>query len=99
MEINIAGEKILLTVPFSRQIAVRDTERAVTGLFNSWRHQFPLKSDKELLAMIAYQFASYYDQLREKVDSLRAEAEEVEHLLDGLLQNPDTDSDSSMLQV
>lgn len=90
MEINIAGEKILLTVPFSRQIAVRNTERAVNALYDNWRQQFPDKSVKELLAMMAYQFASYYDQLRERVDAMRTEAIEIDEILDRLILRNDS---------
>lgn len=63
IKINIAGESILLTVPFSAQDETRDTEQNVNSLFKAWRQRFPEKSDKELLAMIAFQYASHYDGL------------------------------------
>ncbi|MCM1153591.1 MAG: cell division protein ZapA [Muribaculum sp.] len=63
LDINIAGERIILTSPFSRQEAVRATEKNVNDLFNTWRHDFPNKSDKEILAMMAFQYASFYHEL------------------------------------
>ncbi len=63
MEINIAGQNIKLSVPFASQDDVRDSEKEIQDLFNTWRLRFPKKSDHELLAMIAYQYASYYRDL------------------------------------
>lgn len=60
MRIKIAGMSIPLVVGFSEQDHVRDTERLVAGLFDNWRRMFPSKSEQELLAMMTYQYASYY---------------------------------------
>lgn len=68
MTLNIGGQRLLLSVPFNRQNAVRDTEQAVASQYNSWKRQFPDKTDRELLAMLAYQFASYYHDLQEGLD-------------------------------
>ena len=38
---------------------VRLLESELTSLYKKWRHSFSDKTDKELLAMIAYQYASY----------------------------------------
>lgn len=85
MEINIAGERILLTVPFSMQSSVRTTERNVSDLYRQWRRDFPRKTDKELLAMMAYQYASYYEQLLQRQENARIKAEEINARLDSLL--------------
>ena len=66
MTINIGGEHIQLSVPFNRQDAVRDAEKAVAQLFDNWRKKWPSRSDKEIMAMIAYQFASFYQELLER---------------------------------
>ena len=50
MRIKIAGMSIPLNVAFSEQDHVRETERRM----------FPSKSEQELLAMMTYQYASYY---------------------------------------
>lgn len=79
MEVNIAGERISLSVPFSRQEAVRKTEAELGMLYRSFGEVFPKKSPKELLAMVAYRFASSYYELLEKRE---ADREEIQALLD-----------------
>lgn len=68
MTIEIGGQLLMLTVPFNRQNAVRDTEKAVASLLASWKKRFPDKNDRELLAMLAYQYASFYFDLREGLE-------------------------------
>lgn len=82
MEINIAGEHLSVTVPFDRQNAVRDTERHVASMFSTLRLRFPKKSEQEILAMVAYQYASYYDELQELYDKSVRAAELLEEDLD-----------------
>lgn len=60
MRIKIAGMSIPLTVAFDEQEHVRETEKRVAELFDNWRRMFPAKSEQELLAMMTYQYASYY---------------------------------------
>lgn len=90
MEVNIAGERISLTVPFSRQEAVRKTEYELGKLYRRFGETFPKKAPKELLAMVAYKFASSY------LDAVQARESDREHVLD-LLHEVDSlcgDSDS-----
>lgn len=63
MQVTIAEVPITLTVPFNDQDNVRETEKAISDLYNNWRLRFPNKSQEALLAMIAYQYASYYQAL------------------------------------
>ncbi|ROT03845.1 cell division protein ZapA [Muribaculaceae bacterium Isolate-037 (Harlan)] len=63
MTINIGGEHIRLTVAFNSQDIVRDAEKAATQLFDEWRRKWPSRSDKEVMAMVAYQFAYFYRKL------------------------------------
>lgn len=91
IEISIAGESIYLTVPAGMQRSVRATERSVNSLFNTWRRDFPEKTDKELLAMMAYQYASYYDELRARQEEARRLAEETSAGLDVLLSEKSGD--------
>lgn len=73
MRVNIAGEIISLAVPFDDQDFVRDTERRIAELFDNWRERFPSKSVRELLAMMTYQYASYYNALsRRQTDTIAA---------------------------
>lgn len=66
MHIDIAEEHITLHVPFSTQNRVRDTERDIRDLYSIWRKKYPAKTNGELLAMIAYQYASYYHDLLDR---------------------------------
>lgn len=71
MRIKIAGMSIPLNVGFNEQDHVRKTENMVAELFDNWRRMFPTKSEQELLAMMTYQYASYYLALtdsREKIE-------------------------------
>lgn len=79
MEISIAGEQIMLTVPFSMQDNVRKTEGDVNSLYNDWRIRFPRKNPKELLAMIAYQYASFYNELSDRYDRLSTEIRAIDN--------------------
>lgn len=60
MRIKVAGLSIPLTVDFAEQDNVRETERRVAELYDNWRRMFPARSEQELLAMMTYQYASYY---------------------------------------
>ena len=64
IKLNIAGESFLLSVPYSQQDDARQTEEEVNMLFDTWRSRFPEKSDREILAMIAFRYADYYAALR-----------------------------------
>lgn len=81
MTINVAGERIALTVPFSEQNHVRDTEKNIGELYKKWSEKFPRKSTNELLAMMTYQYASYYTSLSEIYDSVRQQAQEIDEII------------------
>ncbi len=85
MKLNIAGEQIFLNVPFDQQDAVRRTEKSVDALYNDWKIKFPRKEPKELLAMIAYQYASFYEDLRLSNRDVLAKAKEAVTRLDRML--------------
>ena len=63
IKLNIAGERFLLSVPYSEQDDKRQTEEEVNMLFDTWRQRFPEKDDRELLAMIAFRYADHYAAL------------------------------------
>ncbi len=77
MEVNIAGERFSLSVPFSRQEAVRHTEAEISSLFRKFGETFPKKSPKEILAMVAYRFASSYFDLVEAREKDKKDALEL----------------------
>lgn len=45
---------------------VRDVESAVNTLYAKWHARFPQKPDMELLAMLTYQYASFYFAMRDR---------------------------------
>ena len=69
MYLNIGDQRISLTVPFERQEFVRDVEADVDRLYARWRKAFPAKTDREILAMVAYQYASFYGELKERYEA------------------------------
>lgn len=87
--INIAGERIRLTVDYDEQDAVREAESQVVRLFDEWRQMFPKKTVPELLAMIAYQFAMYYMALRHRQDDMLAQLKDFEKNIDIALEETD----------
>lgn len=82
MRIKIAGLAIPLTVAFKDQDHVRETEKKIGELFDNWRRMFPSKSSEELLAMMTYQYASYYLALTRSREKLTADLEACEAILD-----------------
>ncbi len=76
IDINIGGEPLKLTVPFGKQDFTRDVELEVNNLFATWRRRFPNKTEKGLMAMMLYQYASYYKELTEKYHEGVLKAEE-----------------------
>ncbi len=75
MEINIGGERFRVNVPFDSQDLTRDVEAEANRLLENWRRTFPKRTDKGLLAMMVYQYASYYKNLTEKYEEATAKAE------------------------
>lgn len=87
MKIHIAAEQIVLNVPYDRQIAVRETERSVNKLFDTWRQRFPKKSDSELLTMITFQYASHYSELAAALSQSLEEIDRLGAYIDEALGN------------
>lgn len=85
MTINIGGEHLQLSVAFNKQDAVRDAEKAAADLYNLWRSRWTTRSDKEILAMVAYQFASYYQELLQRLENAANIADETISLLDNMI--------------
>ncbi|MDE7109808.1 MAG: cell division protein ZapA [Muribaculaceae bacterium] len=85
MTINIGGEHMQIAVPFNRQDAVRDAEKAVAQLFDAWKLKWPRHSDTRILAMAAYQFAISYQDLLSLHEKAVAKAQECDSRLQNLL--------------
>ncbi len=86
MEINIGGEPIKLTVPFQNQELTRSVEEEINNLYAAWRRSFPKRSDKGLLAMMVYQYASHYKELTIRYQEASKKAEECLGKLDDILK-------------
>lgn len=85
MKIDIAGETFLLSVPYSQQEETRHTEADVNMLYSTWRSRFPEKSDRELLAMIAFRYADHYASLLREREASRQAVGALRERLDSLL--------------
>lgn len=77
INIIIAGQPLELTVPFSSQEEVRAVEAHIASLYNKWRARYPRKSGSELLAMLAYQYASFYYSMKQREADALHEAKEL----------------------
>lgn len=95
MEINIAGERLPLTVPFLQQNAVRDSEKRVRDLFQSWTTRFPGKKPREILAMVAYQFAFMYNELLTQTDQALQAADALDERLSAMLRDADSEQETA----
>lgn len=85
LHIKIADEDIVLKVDEDSRPAVRQAENSVTELYNKWKLKFPSRSDKELLAMISYQFAFFYNQLVDRHKAISKQADDISRAIDDLM--------------
>jgi len=85
MQLDIGGQIVNVTVDFEQQDAVRETERSIAELFQAWRKKFVRKSPQEIMAMIAYQYASYYLALRKRNAQLAQVLSQTEKEFDKML--------------
>lgn len=85
LKLNIAGEHILLSVPYSEQEQTREVEAQINHLFSTWRGRFPDKSDRELLAMIAFQYAGHYTAVLKERNAMIEAADSAADTLDRLI--------------
>lgn len=95
MYLNIGEQRISLTVPFANQDFVREVEEKVDGLYRQWRISFPSKTNREILAMVAYQYASYYEELRARHKEALSDAEECLQMIETDLPPSESDSEST----
>ena len=77
---------ISMTVRRENEVIVREAERAVNRVWKTWRSEFDTKTSKEVLAMVACQFARLYFELSHSVDEQQKFLTEFEAELDSLLQ-------------
>lgn len=71
---TIGDQRITLNVPDSRREFAKDTAAEIDALYRKWKRDFPKKTDREVLAMIAYQYASFLGELKERHEKAIASA-------------------------
>ncbi len=89
LELNIGGVRIPLSVDKPKLTAVRETEQELRELFDTWRDRFPSKTTQQLLAMIAYQYATFYRELKDRYQAASNAAGSLEYGIDSLLKRLD----------
>lgn len=77
---------ISLTIAPESEEIVRVAERKVNEVWSKWRRDFENTTSKEVLAMVAYQFAKRYYQLLDVVSRQETLLAEFEGELDRLLE-------------
>lgn len=83
-----------LTIKRETEYAVREAERGVNEVWSKWRNKFEDRNSKEILAMVAYQYAKLYFQQLHFNETLMKQVGEFESELDGLLELvPESDTD------
>lgn len=87
MKLDIAGEILMLTVPYSQQEEKRQSEAEINMLYETWRRRFPEKDDRELLAMIAFRYAERYAALTREREQAVDLADEINARLDALIES------------
>lgn len=87
---------ISLTIDPRTEEIVRVAEYNVNKVWAKWHQEFSTKSSKEILAMVAYQFAKSYYQLLDQATKQEQLLSDFEAELDRLLQigdyKPDADT-------
>lgn len=95
MNINVCGEPIKLNVKFDEQLDVRDAEREVKLYIEKKRKSWQDASDHQLLAMAAFQFALWYQQLQKIQQNALEFVKQKCNQLDNNVSSSDKDSLSS----
>lgn len=93
--LNIGDQRISLNVPFDRQKFARNVEKDVDSLYRKWRQSFQGKSDKEIMAMVAYQYASFYAELGERYNEAHRLAEVCMRNVNGADKNSPAKSNAA----
>lgn len=87
IKIKIANQQILLHQPLRDQDFIRDVEANIEQLWKTWRKRFPNHTESKLLAMMVYQYASFYFQQRHRYDDVLKEASNASEVLQTALDN------------
>ncbi|MCH5235706.1 MAG: cell division protein ZapA [Muribaculaceae bacterium] len=84
MTLNIGGELIKLDVKFDEQNEVREAEREIKIFIDRLRRTLSDASDRKLIAMAAFQFASWYNKLikiqQDAIEMANLKSKQIEDL-------------------
>ena len=80
---------ISMTIARDTEELVREAERNVNQVWSRWHAEFEDSTSKEVLAMVAFQFAKLYFQLRHELEALKLQ---VEYLSVSSALAPDRDT-------
>lgn len=72
-------------IPAETEELVRRAEHNVNKVWNAWRNTYTARDSKEIIAMVAFQFAKSYYQLLEQVDRQKSILDDFETELNRLL--------------
>lgn len=76
---------ISMTIARDTEELVREAERNVNQVWSRWHAEFEDSTSKEVLAMVAFQFAKLYFQLRHELEASSDGLDDFERELDRLL--------------
>lgn len=99
MTIDISGELIKIgDVEFDGQNEVREAERSVKSYIEQLKKKWPDNSDRNILAMTAYQFAKWYHQLLKiQEDAMKISNSKIKQIED--LENLEQSNTSNIFSV
>lgn len=89
IKIKIANQEVKLRQPVRNQEFIRDVEGRIEELWRTWRARFPQLSESRILAMMVYQYASFYMQQGARFDAAEKAVREASGLLAHALAAPD----------
>lgn len=85
LKIKIASQQVTLHQALKNQDFVRDVESRIEELWQTWRIRFPNLTEARLLAMMVYQYASFYFQMRQRYESAEESAQRAVAALNSAL--------------
>ena len=87
MTLNIGGQPIKVSVDIDQQSAVRKAEKATSDLFSKWQQSWPSLSDQTVMAMVAYQFALYYQDILDRYETAATASADIDARLQALIND------------
>lgn len=93
MYLNIGDQRVIVDAEFAEQDFVRDVEKKVSSLYRKLRLAFPARANREILAMVAYKYAWFYEDLKAKMNEAQTEVNECIKAIDTDLNSSEEPED------